>query len=411
MDATEQFVQKTRASLDDGTFVRLQFTLKGTAPADPRKIVGRLISIRGQPRVMMTFRYDKRDVIRNIPVADIGETIRHHLASTSSVLLGTTKRDWQLVLTDGEPPRLASHKAAAPAPPPQSHDRPKHSWLDASARPWLEGLGLVDPEGRVRASMADKHRQIERYLEILSHLISDCRFDRSDNSSAQSPLAVADMGCGKGHLTFAVWHLLRRVLKRSARITGIDIRGDLVESSNQLASRIGADHLSFATGGISNLPFAQLDILIALHACNTATDDAIRRGIELGASLILVAPCCHQEIRPQLGRPEPLAAILDQGVMAERMAEWVTDGLRALHLEWAGYRTKLIEFVASEHTPKNLLIAGVRCEPPFTDPLRRERIEAMKQFYGIRHQTLDPLLLESSDAASAARARNESEGS
>jgi hypothetical protein len=150
--------------------------------------------------------------------------------------------------------------------------------------------------------------------------------------------------------------------------------------------------LEFIPGTIAQANLPRLDALIALHACNTATDDALRRGIELGAPLIIVSPCCHQEVRPQLGRPEPLAAVLRHGIMAERMAEWVTDGLRALFLEWAGYRTKVIEFVPTEHTPKNLLLAAVRQRAPFTDAAARRRIVELKQFFGIAHHALAPLL-------------------
>jgi hypothetical protein len=129
-----------------------------------------------------------------------------------------------------------------------------------------------------------------------------------------------------------------------------------------------------------------------LHACNTATDDAIRRGIELGAKLIVVAPCCHKEVRPQLRKPEPLGPVLTHGLMEERMAEWVTDGLRALFLEWAGYRTKVMEFIGSEHTPKNLMIAAVRERDEFADVEARKRIEELKKFFGIEQHALDSLL-------------------
>jgi hypothetical protein len=135
-----------------------------------------------------------------------------------------------------------------------------------------------------------------------------------------------------------------------------------------------------------------VDALIALHACNIATDDAIRRGIELGAKLIVVAPCCHKEIRPQLGKPKPLAPVLEHGIMAERMSEWVTDGLRALFLEWAGYRTKIMEFVASEHTPKNLMLAAIRESEPFSSESARKKIVELKDFFSIERHALDSLL-------------------
>jgi hypothetical protein len=202
------------------------------------------------------------------------------------------------------------------------------------------------------------------------------------------------MGCGKGYLTFGAWHLFRRVWKQNVRVLGVETRADLVATTNRLAKEITGEELQFISSTIESTKLPHVDALIALHACDTATDDAIRRGIEFGAKLIVVAPCCHKELRPQLGKPEPLAFVLRHGVMEERMAEWATDGLRALFLEWAGYRTKMMEFVSSEHTPKNLMIAAVREREPFSDEGTRKRIEELKSFFGVTRHALDPLLNE-----------------
>jgi len=150
--------------------------------------------------------------------------------------------------------------------------------------------------------------------------------------------------------------------------------------------------LEFVTGSIQTVKLPAVDALIALHACDTATDDAIRRGIEWGARLIMVAPCCQKELRPQLGKPEPLAPVLRHGLMQERMADWLTDGLRALFLEWAGYRAKMFEFVAPAHTPKNLMISAARHARPFADLAARQRICDLKAFFNIQSHALDSLL-------------------
>jgi hypothetical protein len=186
-------------------------------------------------------------------------------------------------------------------------------------------------------------------------------------------------------------------------VIGVETRADLVATTNKLAQQIKAGGLEFVRGTIDSAQLPRVDALIALHACNTATDDAIRRGIELGAKLIVVAPCCHKEIRPQLGKPDPLASVLRHGLMEERMAEWTTDGLRALFLEWAGYRTKIMEFVASEHTPKNLMIAAVRERESFANVAVRKQIEDLKSFFAIERHALDPLLTRTQTASSAAR--------
>ena len=266
---------------------------------------------------------------------------------------------------------------------------------------------MWDMAGKVRVSMADKHRQINHYLEILSHLAAECGWIAlpasspartgavgvADGPNSRPALQLADMGCGKGYLTFGAWHLFQRVWNQPVRVIGVESRADLVRVTNKLARKIGADGLEFVSGTIESVRLPRVDALIALHACNTATDDAIRRGIELGAKLIVVAPCCHQELRPQLGRPAPFAPVLRHGVMEERMAEWLTDGLRALFLEWAGYRTKAMEFVAGEHTPKNLMIAAVREREGFMNDGARKRIEELKAFFGVEKHALDPLLV------------------
>jgi SAM-dependent methyltransferase len=309
-----------------------------------------------------------------------------------SALLCTTTRDWQFISNEAGVARLVDHKPSETQLVSQDHDKKSASVLDSSAADWLHGLEILDRDGRVRASMADKHRQINHYLEIVSHLAKDCGW--TDPSKEAAPLHLADMGCGKGYLTFGLWHLFARSQKQPVRVTGVESRPDLVNTTNKLAKQIGANGLEFVQGDIASVKLPPLDALIALHACNTATDDAIKRGIELGAKLIVVAPCCHKELRPQLGKPEPLSAVLRHGLMEERLAEWATDGLRALFLEWAGYRTKIMEFVGGEHTPKNLMIAAVREREAFVDDAARKRIEELKTFLGVERCALDALLKE-----------------
>lgn len=419
-DSIERFAGEAAASLAGGTFVRLLLSLAVTPEDAPRKILGRCVMLKGVPHLSLTFRHDTRDTTKNLPLAEsetwLREQLRHNFRSA---MLGTTKADWQLIAAPSGPPRLISHKPTRKQAPPREHDQKHAGLLDRSANDWLAGLGVLDRDGKLRASMADKHRQINRYLELLSHLAKECgwhegniqhstinaehRTDRADAVASLSvehstrnvespPIHLADMGCGKGYLTFGAWHLLRRVWKQPVRVIGVEVRPELVASTNRLARQIKADGLEFVSGNIASAQLPRVDALIALHACNTATDDAIRRGIELDAKLIIVAPRCHKELRPQLGRPEPLAPVLQHGVMEERLAEWLTDGLRALFLEWAGYRTKLMEFVASEHTPKNLMLAAIREREPFADALARKRIEDLKAWFGIQHHALDGLM-------------------
>ncbi|WP_415907377.1 class I SAM-dependent methyltransferase [Oleiharenicola sp. Vm1] len=199
------------------------------------------------------------------------------------------------------------------------------------------------------------------------------------------------MGCGKGYLTFATHDYFDRVAQRSVRVCGVELRPELVEHCNRLAQETGREKLSFVRGTIQEATLPAPDVLIALHACDTATDDAIARGLAAGSALIVTAPCCQKELRPQL-RPAPvLAPALRHGIFQERHAEFATDALRALLLEWAGYDTKVFEFISTEHTAKNLMIAATRRAQPDAADQRAERARAVRslaEFYGIRSQAL-----------------------
>ncbi len=388
-NATDEFVRHATESLGDGSFVRLVLSRCVAATDAPEKVIGRLVELKAGPHLSLTFRYPTRDTTKNVPLDQVATWATEQIGVRfRSALLSTTKRDWQLFVDDSGAAKLVAHKASKLEAPSREHDKPRQTILDDSARDWLYGLGVLNERSNVRPAMADKHTQINRYLEIFTHLAKDCSWLERGNGC---PI-IADMGCGKGYLTFAVWHLFARVWKRPVKVIGIEVREELVISANALAQQIGAEGLEFLTGTIDSTQLPKVDALIALHACDTATDDAIRRGVEAGAQLIIVAPCCHKELRPQFGQPAPLAAVLEHGIMAERMAEWATDGLRALFLEWVGYRVKMIEFVSTEHTPKNLMITAVRHGKPFVSTAARARVEQFREFFGIRQHALDEWL-------------------
>jgi hypothetical protein len=178
-----------------------------------------------------------------------------------------------------------------------------------------------------------------------------------------------------------------------ANVTGVEARPELVALCNDAARDAGFDRLSFTTGFIQDFELPQTDILIALHACDTATDEAIHKGVAAGASVIVTAPCCHKEVRPQIKPPDALRGVLRHGHLLEREAESVTDSLRALLLEAVGYRVKVFEFVSTEHTRKNTMIAAVRREGAGRGEDALRELEALKSFYGIESQRLERLLL------------------
>lgn len=390
--AISAFLDHLDQALASSSFIRLVLS-HPTATAQPLlRIQGRLIQLRDQPALSLCLQEPRRTTTRNLTPDEVRPWLSSELGLRfASALLETTARDWQLSAPANRTPRLVPHPPRSKTPPPRTHDHPRQGPFDASAQDWLQALGLVDNQGRPFPKRSDKHRQILRYAEILGHLLNDAGFTPDPNT----PLRLIDMGCGRGYLTFAAWQCLRRQTNAHAEIVGLEARPDLVAQSQSVVDALRLQGIRFLQGSIAETDPGPIDVLIALHACNTATDDALCRGVAAGARLLLVAPCCHQELRPRLQHPDLLAPLLAHGILKERFSEWLTDGLRTLALEAAGYRTKLIEFVASEHTPKNLLLAAFRpARPtPSTDRrLARDRFNALRAHFGLHGLAIEAIL-------------------
>jgi len=245
-------------------------------------------------------------------------------------------------------------------------------------------------------AMARKWKQINKFVEVMAHALESAGFD------AHAPLNVVDFGAGKGYLTFALHDFLRRQAQGAPRaldIVGVELRPELVALCNEAAARCGLEGLRFEAGDVSSFVPDRLDVMIALHACDTATDHAIHTGVRAGAAVIMCSPCCHKQIRPQMEMPALLKPLLQHGIHLGQEAEMVTDGLRALLLEAHGYDAQVFEFVSLEHTSKNKMILAVRRRDRADTPqAQRRRAQALaqiaeiKRFYGIREQCLESLL-------------------
>ncbi|MBS0664578.1 MAG: SAM-dependent methyltransferase [Verrucomicrobia bacterium] len=377
-DARLRFLEQLRRALDDGTLVKL--TLGKHRGADPtlQNLFVRPVKLKAGPHFAFVWRHDTRDVTKNHGATDAfarlgalvgGDFLDAHLFTPTATL--------QLECQPDGSARLRTKQAVAGAAAAADHDRAKTHLIPADS-PWLRALGVTNDRGQPREGMADKFRQIQKFAELLSHLVTESALP------SDRPLTVVDMGSGKGYLTFAVATLLGE----RARVQGVEARAELVDLCNRVARDHGlASSLAFAAGTIADTPLNQVDVLIALHACDTATDDALAKGIAAQAALLVVSPCCQKELRPQLRPPPVLAEALRHGIFQERQAEFVTDALRAELLEWAGYRTKVFEFISTEHTAKNLMIAAVKARPA-GDVARADRLRQLAAFYGIRHHQL-----------------------
>jgi SAM-dependent methyltransferase len=382
--ARQRFLEVLGETLGSGTLVKLTLGKHRGSDSTLRTLHARQVILKSGPRVACTWRHETRDIVKNLPSAEALQLFETLLGGDFlDAHLFTQDRVFQFQGATNGKSRFGSHAASdsPAAPPPAAHDREKAHLIPAMT-PWLRSLGIVGDHGQPLQGQAHKFRQINKFAEILQGLISD------GFKSPESPTAirVVDMGSGKGYLTFAVASLLGT----RATVTGIEQRPELVELCNRVAKEHSIANLRFEVGKIEDTiagDTRKADVLIALHACDTATDEAIAHGIGSGSRLIVVAPCCQKEVRPRMGDAGPLAPVLRHGIFRERQAEFATDALRTLLLEWSGYRTRAIEFVSTEHTSKNLMIAAVLDEslPKRGDP---GPVRDLAGFFGIREQRL-----------------------
>jgi SAM-dependent methyltransferase len=377
-----QFVAELRQSLENCTFVKLTIgNYKGDDDSLQKILVRPLKTKRGS-RLMFQYRAKTSDRVENFEAVEAVSQIESFLTSGfRSGHLFTTEKDLQLTIGK-RAAKILRGKPTFSQTGPTSHDRKKNYLVDSSSY-YLKALGITADSGKVRSDARDKWKQINKFVEILAGL-----YESSDLKDKKS-LTIVDMGSGKGNLTFAAYDYFSG---KDPAVTGVESRPYLVELCNQIARAGGYDGLRFVPSNIAEFEPGEIDILIALHACDTATDDALYKGITANASIIIAAPCCHHEIKAQMKSPELLAGILKHPVMHERTAETITDGLRSLLLEREGYKSKLFEFIATEHTPKNNMLVAIRANQRADQPGLQRQIDSVKHEFGIRSQRLDSLL-------------------
>ncbi|MEO5883723.1 MAG: SAM-dependent methyltransferase, partial [Caldimonas sp.] len=352
----------------------------------------------GEPALSFVHRHATRDLTSNLDPAAGRAAVaalldEHAERSFAHATLHAGGTDLQLRFSKkGKQALVKTPRAvetlAEPATP--AHDRAKARALPLDLPFWVE-LGLTDERHRLVPSMARKWKQIDKFLEVLEHALDDAAMTREGPAPR-----VVDFGSGKGYLTFAVHEYLRRRFGGAPEVTGVELRADLVALGNAAVARAHCNGLCFVQGDLRSFAPEAVDVMIALHACDTATDHALDLGLRAGARILIASPCCHKELRPQLTSPKPLAPLLRHGIHLGQEAEMLTDGLRALALEASGYDAKVFEFVSLEHTRKNKMILATRRLGDAGDTARRAAAEAdsLKAFYGIREQCLERLLRE-----------------
>lgn len=378
------------AAFGAGAFIRLSVGKPAAAAGDLKSVEVRPILVKRELKLSFTYHHRTRDIVKNYPLAEAKDLLAELLTDRfSSARLHTLEADWSLTRQGGKF-SLSRAKATLTAVPELSHNRAKNRLIGGAGRAYLHALGLTDAAGQVLKSAADKFRQINKYIEIVDGLIRQLPEGK--------PLRIVDMGAGKGYLTFALYDHLANTLKRQVEVVGVEARGELVRLCNSIAEASGFAGLRFVEGSIAGFDCEGADVVIALHACDTATDDALAKAIRAEAALIVVAPCCHKQIRREMTEASPgnpLAFLLRHGTYVERIAEMLTDGMRAQLLELSGYDSKLFEFISDAHTPKNVMIVAQKREVPRSAAglakLTAE-IAAAKQSFGIGKHQLERLL-------------------
>lgn len=388
----ETFIFQLKSSLQQDNFVKLSLGNYRGDEHELKQIHVRLILVKREPKLNFTHRFRRRDLVKNLDietgVAQVESYLKHGFYAAT---LFTTNNDFYWTRNQSGQERLQVKTASIKQQPSLAHDKEKHRLIKPGTnKSYLHELRITDVTGQVYKNAQDKFKQINHYIELLRPLIQDI--------GKENLKKVVDMGSGKGYLTFALYDYLYNVLGlKEVEVTGVEFREDLVSLCNRIAQQAAFPLLKFQQGAIVEYDEPNMDMLVALHACDTATDDAIYQGIKAGAKLIVVAPCCHKQVRRQMERAVMTAEIQPItrfGIFLERQAEMLTDALRTLFLEYYGYKTKVLEFISDAHTPKNVLIVASKTS---SIPAERRKqilsqINQTKAFFGLEKHYLESLL-------------------
>ncbi len=398
-----RFFDALAASVADGRFRKLVLAKPRRGGAELQRVSVRRIDLRGQACLQLVHQQRTRDLTENLPPAEaqarlealLGTELAHgHLFTADEELQLLVSKRGRVALRRSRVAAEEPEDEAGPGAPARGHERHKRRLLALDA-PFLQALGVVDRAGALVPAMARKWKQINKFVEVLDHALDQAGLAQGTPPAGAAPLQVLDFGAGKGYLTFATHQHLSVGRGWPTRTLGIELRQELVDTCNRAARDSGLDGLAFECGDVSRVVPARVDVMIALHACDTATDHALAAGIRAGAAVILSSPCCHKQLRPQLKLPDVLRPMLRHGIHLGQEAEMLTDSLRALMLEANGYDAQVFEFVSLEHTSKNKMILAVRRRQPLGAARRagiEAEIERIMAFYGIREHALRSLL-------------------
>ncbi|MCE2573500.1 class I SAM-dependent methyltransferase [Motilimonas eburnea] len=391
-----KFLDECHGVFGSSQFQRLVLSKYRGDEAQLNRITLRPVELKGQRLISCLYQYQTNHVTKNITTDDAmalcqpwlrDDFQNAHLVSDEwEVQLSVTKKG-KVLFNKYRNKSAAMKPAASTQGNKVSHNRAKKRYVEQS-RPYLNALGITDKQGEIIPSMSRKWKQINKFIEVLSRAIDNTGLAK------RQEVHIADFGSGKAYLTFAVHDYFMDKLHVPTQVTGVELRQGLVDLCNQTAQKLNLTGIKFEQGDVQHFKAQGINIMIALHACDVATDYALHMGIRTGAEIIMCSPCCHKQIRPQMKSPQTLAPLLQHGIHMGQEAEMVTDGLRALLLEAHGYDTQVFEFISLEHTSKNKMILAQKRKQPRDNTAILQQIADIKAFYGIKEQCLETLLAQ-----------------
>ena len=348
---------------------------------DADRITFRPVEIKGKLTIQISEFDGRKTNVKNYAGAHLASTVAQILSLPfRSLFVKTSTEEAQVQFSKKGKPQVSVKRRAAEAEPNLKHDRTIARALpEGVPDPFLQTIGMMTADGRIKADRQRKFQQINEFIRLVSET-ADLR------ALSEGPLLIVDFGCGNAYLSFALHYYLNAKLGIACELIGVDRNAELIARNGEKAAELGADSIRFETASIDAfVPPRPPDIVVALHACDTATDAALAQAIHAEAKLIFAAPCCHHHLQVQLASQSPAQghqAIMRDGILKERLGDIVTDTLRAMLLRIAGYKVDVIEFTAPEHTAKNLLIRARRVPIGDVSDLVAE-YQALKQAFGV----------------------------
>lgn len=343
-----------RESMVEGELIEMTLSnVRKKSLATFTKVTVRPVEIKGAYLIQLAYHYDEKVMHENLPLTEALPVIQKMMEGYfKQAMVHTSKQDYHVLVSKKGDTKILTKKPTKVLKNFSHNIKKQYVLEEGIPHDFLVALEIMSPEGLVYKRMYHKFRQINRYLEILEDAIKTVAFDET--------IRVVDFGCGKAYLTFAMYYYLHVIKKKPVEIVGLDLKADVIQSLKQIAHQLKYTDLIFQQGDIQHFKWDKRpDIVVSLHACDTATDEAIAKAIEWDAKVIMAVPCCQHEAYTQIGQSGQ-NIILKHGILKERLAALSTDAIRATLMELVGYQTIVMEFIDLEHTPKNLMIRGVK---------------------------------------------------